>query len=186
MKTLTDIEKLREIALDQHGMVTSLQAKEIGVSLPSLSYLVKNNRIERIERGIYRIPQVQSSENDRIQQALLWAGDDSVISYDTALLAWDVCDINPVRIHISVPKKRRIKKAGGDGVVIHKEDIDQKQLRWWDGMPVYSLETAIEQTINRGVSSHIVEQAIDNGTARGLITASNAKVFREKLRSRER
>lgn len=104
MKTLTDIEKLREIALDQHGLVTTAQAEEAGVSRPALSYLAKHGRIDRVDRGIYRISQVPITENDRLQQALLWAGEESYLSHDTALAAWDICDINPMKIHISIPK----------------------------------------------------------------------------------
>ena len=44
MTRIPDIEKLREIALDQHGLITAAQADSIGVSRPSLSYLVKNDR----------------------------------------------------------------------------------------------------------------------------------------------
>lgn len=184
MTPKTDIEKLREIAIDQHGMITAAQAKEAGVSLPSLSYLVKHQRIDRLERGIYRIPQVNPSANDRIAQALLWAGEDAVLSHDTALMAWNVCDINPTTIHVTIPKERRIQKPKHQSIEIHKDNIEKSLIKWWDGMPTVSLELAIGQSIDRGVSSHIIEQAIQVGTSRGMINDAKKKELCERLERR--
>lgn len=170
METLTDIEKLRGVALDQHGLVTASQAAEAGVSRPSLSYLVKNGRIKRVERGIYRIPQVNATENDAYEQALLWAGDGAFLSHDTALAAWDISDVNPTKIYVTVPKGRRIQKQGRPNVVLCKADVPAAELRWWDGMRVASPALAISQSIERGAASHILDQAIAGARSRGLIT----------------
>lgn len=184
MKTLTDIEKLREIALGQHGLVTSAQADEVGVSRPSLSYLVKHGRIERLERGIYRIPQVAVTENDAYQQALLWAGDAAFLSHDTALAAWDICDINPTVIHVTVPKKKRIQKQGRECVILHKADVPASDLRWWDGMRIASPFLSIRQSIERGATSHIIVQAIERGLVRGLISKGQRAELEAKLEVR--
>ena len=74
-ETKTDMEKLREIALEQNGFVTAFQAEEIGVSRPMLTYLLKNDRIERPRRGVYRVPQVLATRFDTFRLALLWTGD---------------------------------------------------------------------------------------------------------------
>ncbi|WP_166340130.1 type IV toxin-antitoxin system AbiEi family antitoxin domain-containing protein [Xiamenia xianingshaonis] len=181
---MTDIEKLREIALDQHGFVTSSQAKEVGVSRPSLSYLAKRGRIERLERGIYRIPQVNATENDAYQLALLWAGDGAFLSHDTALAIWNICDINPTVIHVTVPKGRRIQKQGRGNVAIHSADVPTGDLKWWDGMRTASPCLSIRQSIERGVSSHVVAQAIERGHARGLIDKKQAAELEAELEAR--
>ena len=185
MKTLTDIEKLREIALDQHGFVTTAQAEDVGVSRPALSYLSKHDRIERVDRGIYRIPQVVVTENDRFQQALLWAGKDAYLSHDTALAAWDICDINPVKIHVVVPKERRVNKSGHDEIVLHKGAQLSQRLKWWDGMPIAAAYDAISQSLDNGVSSHVIEQAIENGHLRGLINKAQQEDLQRRLESRD-
>lgn len=184
MTKMTDIEKLREIALDQHGLVTAAQAEDVNVSRPSLSYLVKNERIERVDRGIYRIPQVQYSPYDVLQQALLWAGEDAVLSHDTALAAWDVCDINPTAIHITVPKAKRIQKVARQNIVIHREDISNVSVKWWEGMPTVSLQLALKQCIDRGVSSHILDQAIHDGLSKGMIRKEDVNLLSERLETR--
>lgn len=185
MTRIPDIEKLREVALDQHGLITASQAEDVGVSRPSLSFLVRNNRIERVDRGIYRIPQVPYSPYDRHQQVLLWAGENAVLSHDTALAAWSVCDINPTIIHVTIPKARRIKKKIPKGVILHKGDIEESQIKWWEGMQTTSLPLSVRQCIERGVSSHLIEQAIQNGTSRGMIKKNDAEMLRAKMEARD-
>lgn len=184
MRIVTDIEKLREVAIDQHGFVTSMQADELGVSRPSLTYLVKNGRIERVDRGIYRVPQVVASENDCLQHSLLWAGSQAFLSHDTALSCWDISDINPAVVHITVPRGRRIKKGCCVNVAVHKENVSQEDIRWWDGMRIAAPSLAILQSIDRGVSSHVISQAISQGRLRGLLTESQSEDLVEKLEKR--
>ncbi len=178
---MTDIEKLREVALDQHGLITTAQAQEAGVSRPSLAYLSKHQRIERVERGIYRIPQVQRTAYEALQLALLWAGEDSFLSHDTALAAWDVCDINPMVVHISVPEAKRIQKTPPSYIAIHKVPSPQSQIKWWEGMPIASLKLALAQCIDRGVSSHLVDQALQNGVSRGMIRDEDVVELQAKM-----
>ena len=98
-----DIDRLREVALDQYGFVTTAQAEEAGVSAPSLAMLVKRGRLERVVRSVYRVPQVPPSSFDRFMLALLWTGcDEAALSHETALDAYDVCDVNPTSIHVVV------------------------------------------------------------------------------------
>lgn len=179
---MTDIEKLRAIAIDQHSFITTSQAEEVGVSRPSLTYLSKNGRVERTLRGIYRVSQVPATQYDVMHLALLWAdGNNAVLSHDTALYAWDVCDIYPTKIHVTVPKHRRISKADAENVVVYRCDIPRQQVAWWEQMPVVSLPLAIQQCIERKISSHLIVQAITNGRARGMLTKTEAKDLTYKL-----
>lgn len=185
MQTVTDIEKLREIAIDQHGYVTTSQAEESGVSRPSLTYLVKNDRIDRIFRGIYRIPQIPATPHDTMHLALLWTdAEKAVLSHDTALDAWGVSDVNPTQIHATVPKGHRINKAGGKNVIVHHQNITESQVGWWEQMPITKLSLTIEQCIDRGLQSYLIRQAIKNGRSRGMLSKDEADCLINRLDSR--
>lgn len=184
-ETLTDIEKLREIALDQHGYVTTAQAQEAGVSRPSLTYLVKHGRIERACHGIYRVGQVPYTEHDAKHLALLWADPGSaVLGYDTALDTYGVCNINPTKIHVVVRKGKRISRAGGDAYRVYKEDLPPSDLSWWEGMRVVKLPVALRQCIDAGLPTYLAEQAIERGRASGLLSSAQVKELRERLEGR--
>ena len=71
-EVLTYLERLREIALDQHGFVTSAQAVESGIPKVELPKLASRGRIERVSRGIYRVPQVASSGHENRPRPFGW------------------------------------------------------------------------------------------------------------------
>ena len=162
MAVLTKLEGLREIALDQHGFVTAAQALAAGVSNAELSTMVARDRLERVAHGVYRVPQVAESEFDEFQLAVLWTGvPDACLSHDTALAVWELCDINPDRIHVSVGRHRRLRRAGGEAYVVHYEDVPAEHLAWWQGIRMVDVPWAIGQGIASGVPSYLILQALD-------------------------
>ena len=185
-KPMTDMERLREVALDQHGYVTASQAQDAGVSRPSLSYLVKHGRIERACRGVYRVSQVPYTEHDAKHLALLWADPEAaVLGYDTALDAYGVCNVNPMKVHVVVGKEKRISRSGGDAYVVHKEDLSPGDLSWWEGMRVVRLPVALRQCIDAGLPTYLAEQAIEGGRARGLLSPEQAEKMTARLEARK-
>ena len=162
MAVLTKLERLREVALDQHGFVTTAQALDEGISHAELSTMVTRDRLERAAHGVYRVPQVAATASDEYQLAVLWSGvPEACLSHESALEAWGISDINPSRIHITVARHRRIRRAGGELFVVHREDLSPSQITWWDGIPTVDVATAIDQCIDSGVSSYLIRQALD-------------------------
>lgn len=168
--------------MEQYGYVTTAQALEEGVTKPALSMLVKRGRLERVAFGVYRVPQIAHTQYDRYMLAILWTGvSEAVLSHETALDAYAVCDINPTAIHVTVNRERRIRRSGGDGYVVHHQTVDPKQVGWWEGIPIVKLSTAIDQCIDSGVPSYLLDQAITQGARRGLLVGDTPQQLREKV-----
>ena len=185
IETITNIDKLREIALDQHGLVTYQQAIDEGVSQPALSKLLSRNRLERAAYGVYRVPQVPVTQCTRFMLAVLWTGvPEACLSHDSALDAYEVCDINPTLIHITVAKKRRIAKQGGEGYVLHKQDLEQKQITWWEQIPITTLPVTIEQCVKGKVPTYLLRQAIERGAKIGKVLPEDKERLLELLEKR--
>lgn len=181
----TNIDRLRDIALEQHGFVTTSQAIEEGVTNAALSMLVKRKRLERCAHGVYRVPQVPSTAVDDLMLAVLWAGyPGAVLGYETALDIYDVSDVNPTKIHVVVPKNRRIRKKTPSDYVVHKDDIALADIAWWDQIPVVTLRKAIEQCIDGEVADYLIRQAIERGSNNGQLIGDEANVLAEKLEAR--
>lgn len=186
MKRLPDIDTLRTIANTQCGFVTAKQAGEASITQASLSMMVKREKLERVDRAIYRVPFIEPTIYDRYMLALLWTGcEEAALSHATALETYDVCDIEPRAIDISIAADRRIRKAGGEGYAIHCETIPSSDLCWWENMRRTKLATAISQCTDDGVSSHVLLQAIEKGLAKGLITKENADELAGKIGGRD-
>ncbi|QGH70378.1 hypothetical protein [Pseudactinotalea sp. HY158] len=108
----------------------------------------------------------------------MWTGaSEACLSHDTALEAWGFTDINPDRIHVSVARKRRLRRAGGESYVIHYEDLAPQQVTWWQGIRIVTVPTAIAQGIASGVPTYLIRQALDRAGRTSILPT----VRREEL-----
>jgi len=166
----TGIDRLRDIALDQYGYVTMAQALDVGLTKAAVLMLTHRGRLERAAFGIYRVPQVPVTAYDRYMLAVLWTGvPEACLSHDTALEVYDVSDINPITVHITVAKKRRITRAGGEHYALHREDLEPTDISWWEGIPTVRLPVAIEQCIKSGVPTYLIRQALERAPKTGAL-----------------
>lgn len=170
VEVLTYLERLREIALDQHGFVTAAQAVDDGIPKTELPKLAARGRVERITHGMYRIPQVPATPYDNLALAVLWTGaPEACLSHETALAAWDVSDVNPERIHLNIAHGRRLRRSGGERYVIHRRDLNPDQRTWWEGIPITDLPTTIEDCVRMGTPTYLIRQAIERGGRTSLL-----------------
>lgn len=120
----TKLEQLRELAMDQYGLVTAEQALPEGLSHANLSMMISRGRLTRVAHGVYRVPQVAETSRDEYQLAVFWTDSSEVfLSHETALGIRNISDVNPEKIHLTVPRLRRIRRNGGGCYVIHHENI---------------------------------------------------------------
>lgn len=187
MLIVTKLERLREVALDQHGYVTTAQALGEGVSYPELSTMVARGRLERVAHGVYRVPQVAETEFDRYQLAVLWAGvPEACLSHDTALKLWGISESNPARIHLSVGRHRRLRRTGGDLFVVHRHDVNASDVTFWQGIRTTDVPTSIVQCIDSGVSADVLQHALDRAGQEQRITPEAKGRIQELLDARDR
>ena len=182
---VTNIDMLREIALDQYGYVTLAQARDAGVTQPAIAMLTRRGRLDKVAHGVYRVPQVPPTQNDRYMLAVLWTGvPEACLSYDTALEVYEVSDINPATIHVAVAKRRRINRAGGEGYTLHHTDLAPEQITWWEGIPTVRLPLAIEQCIDEGVPVYLIRQALERAPQKGLLLLEKQASLAARLEAR--
>ena len=169
-RDMTSWDELWEIAADQHGFFTVEQAEEAGVTYDTLKQAAWRGRVERPVRGIYRLPTVPATGHDLEALAVLWTRDPAAaLSHDSALAAYELGNINPVKYHVTVPPERRIRKAGGDGYLIHHEHLRPEQVTWWEGIRTVTPLTAIKQGIASGVPIYLLRQAITTAHKKAMI-----------------
>ncbi|MDO5067885.1 MAG: type IV toxin-antitoxin system AbiEi family antitoxin domain-containing protein [Propionibacteriaceae bacterium] len=186
MTVVTKLERLREVALDQHGLVTTAQAAAEGVSNAELSMMVARDRLDRVAHGVYRVPQVPETEFEPYQLAVLWTGaPEACLSHETALAAWEISDVNPDRIHITVSATRRIRRARGEQYVVHYEDIPPSNTTWWQGIRMVDVPTAITQAITSGAPTYLVRQALERAGRTSLLLPIQFSQLSDDLEQRD-
>ena len=178
-------DTLWEIATDQHGFVTARQATEVGVSKQALQMLIYRGTLERAAQGVYRFPQYPVGEHDQLALAVLWTrAPEAALSHETALDCYGISDINPNRTHVTVGKQRRFRRSDGHNYVVHYEDLDTRQIGWWEGIPTVTPATAIEQCIRYGTPTYLLRQAIERGHSRGYLKATERDTLSDRLEAR--
>lgn len=174
--------ELVEIAADRQGLVRTEDATEIGYAAGALDTMARRGQLERVGQGVYRVPFLGVGSLSAYMAAALWPrGVEGVLTHDTALDLWDVCDINPAKIHITVPRRHRPQRRIPGGYVIHREDLDPKDLTAIEGVPVVTLEMAILQCAEAHVGRDLLEQAVRHGRDRGLLRRRQAQQLVDDL-----
>ena len=178
-------DQLWDIATAQHGYVTAQQAAEAGIGKQALQMLIHRGTLERAAHGVYRFPNYPAGEHDQLALAVLWTRvPEAVLSHETALDCYGISDVNPNRIHLTVGKQRRFRRAGGDDYVVHYEDLAPKQIGWWQEIPTVTPATAIAQCLTYGTPTYLLRQAIERGHAQGHLKATERDELAAALEAR--
>jgi predicted transcriptional regulator of viral defense system len=171
--------------MDNYGYVTVREAIDLGIDRLTVDKLAQRGALDHAARGVYRFPQFPPTEYDPYMLALKWTGvPEACLSHDTALAAYEVCDINPDRIHITVPAGKRLRRRGGEMYVVHYENLIREDVTWWEQIPTATLETAIGQCIDTGVPTYLLRQAITTAAGRGRIRKDTATELGNRLEER--
>lgn len=161
---------LFERALDQHGLVTSEDARDLGIDQRRLVEMERRGTLERVARGLYRFNAIPHTANDQLMEAVLWPRRArGVLTHDTALDLHDLCDINPDKIHITVPRRYRIIRELPPAYKVHHRDLPAEDRTLIEGLPTVKPRRAILDAIETGIDPKLVEQALDTVRRRGLV-----------------
>jgi predicted transcriptional regulator of viral defense system len=169
-------DALFEIAEGQQGYFTAKQAAEAGYQLGSQAHHVKSGNWVRVERGIYRLARFPQSAEEQLVIYALWsrnrAGEpEGVYSHQTALSIHELSDVNPAKLHMTVPAAFRRRAKTPKILVLHRASLDEKDVEQRQGFAVTRPLRAIADVAGaESVSRDIIEQALTEGRQRGLIT----------------
>lgn len=174
--------ELAEVAADRHGLFTLADARSVGYAENTIAQMARRGRLERVSQGVYRIPFLPAGHLGAYMEAALWpVGAEGVLSHATALDLWEVSDVNPAKVHVTVPRAHRPQRAVPDAYVVHREDLAASEIDAIEGVPVVTLARAIAECARDGVGLDLLEQAVRAGTARGLLDPRQAVELRRDL-----
>jgi len=173
-KTVSDA--LFKMAEGQQGYFTAKHAAEVGYQLGSQAHHVKSGNWVRVERGIYRLARFPQSAEEQLVIYALWsrnrAGEpEGVYSHQTALSIHELSDVNPAKLHMTVPAAFRRRAKPPKILVLHRASLDEKDIEQRQGFAVTRpLRAIVDVASAESASRDIIEQALTQGRQRGLIT----------------
>lgn len=167
---------LAELSVDQHGLFDLSDSRVVGYADNTIAQMARRGRLERVSQGVYRIPFLPRGRLSAYMAAAMWpAGVRGTISHDSALELWEVGDVNPEQIHVTVPRDHRPQRPVPEAYVIHREDLSDQEMTAVERVPVVTLERAVRECAGAHLAVDLLEQAVRNGREQGLLSASQAK-----------
>jgi prepilin-type N-terminal cleavage/methylation domain-containing protein/prepilin-type processing-associated H-X9-DG protein len=131
--------RLHRKASTQFGYFTAKQAISCGFSASNQTYHFNCGHWERIDKGLYRLPDQETSFESELTRWLLWSRNNrdlpqARVSHETALALYGIGDSMASEVHLSVPP--RFQKKPPPGVALHKRELRRVAVRRWQGFPV--------------------------------------------------
>src|SRR3984885_11383251 len=180
-------KQLYEIAEDQQGFFTTKQAKSAGFAENTHPYHVQAGNWIREHRGIYRLASFPQGERPDLMRWSLWSRNrgevaQGVYSHQTALSLYDLSDVMPAKLHMTVPKNFRRNSEIPRVLVLYYGDLPQSDIGSVHGVRVTKAMRTIVDLLERGaVPLATLRQALREGLRRGLIRRSEIAEARKRL-----
>ena len=169
-------EALYEAAASQAGYFTTKQAKTAGYSPQLLQFYIRERRVERSSRGIFRLVHFPPTDREDLAPIWLWSEGKGVFSHETALAIHDLSDLLPAQRHLTLPlawSRRRLRPP--KGVVLHHADLAENERAWFGPIPVTTPLRSVLDCIHGHVSKEFTDQAIAQGVRRRLFTRAEVR-----------
>jgi len=168
--------RLFETAEQQQGFFTAKQAKAAGFAENTHTYHVQVGNWIREHRGIYRIALFPITDRPDLVLWALWSRNrneeiEGVYSHHTVLSFYDLSDLNPAKIHMTVPTHFRRNSEIPGVLILHYANLPESDVETIQGFKITSPLRAVLDLIEaRTVEPTFIRQALMQGLDRGLIT----------------
>jgi hypothetical protein len=164
---MTYYDRIFEEAIGNYGLITSSQAKAIGIPSVELVKLAQRGRLTRLGYGVYKLAQYSPAPDgrDAYADSLALVDKDAYLYGQSVLALHHLCPTNPARIYVATP--RRIRKKLDKGIQVI-DSTPCKELEWYEGLPSQSISLAI-RTARGTIMDERLREAIKTARQKDLI-----------------
>ena len=158
---------LHAVAFHQAGYFTAAQALEVGYSYQAQKYHADAGNWVRVDRALYRLPEWPADPDDVYVRWTLWSEGRGVVSHDSALAVHGLSDVDPVKVHLTVPTGFG---AVDEMLALHVGELteDERELR--RGWAVTTALRTLVDAAASDLSQEHVDRAVADALRRGLTT----------------
>ena len=177
----TNEAKLFKVAEAQQGFFTTKQAVACGYAKANHSYHVGTGAWLREHRGIYRLARFPASPEGQYVLWSLWSRNrqelpQGVFSHQTALSIYELSDVMPAKLHLTVPPGFRRSSALPQVLTLHRAALPESDLEQRQGYRLVRPLRAIVDLLYDGTESKDrLLQALQEALSRGLITQTELR-----------
>jgi predicted transcriptional regulator of viral defense system len=173
MSDAVDHDGLYRLAESQAGYFTARQALAVGMDRSTLRHHARpGGRYKHARRGLYRLRHFPSSPHEHVMAAWLSLRDaPGIVSHESALELYDLSDVIPDAVHISLPRAKRGQRPR-PGVRFHTsaQPPAPSEVRSVHGIRVTTPDRSIVDSLETGTQPEQIELAVRQALERGLTT----------------
>lgn len=167
---------LFELAAEQHGYFTTTQAQRAGVGAKTIGMMFHRGVVDRVSHGVYRFPHFPMTELSPYMEAVLWPHQiTGVLSHESALRLYGISDVNPGKLHITLPTSFRVQREIPRLLAVHRSDLAPADWHTWEGIPVTTPARTVADCTAAGLGPALIEQALEEGIRKGLFHPQEAR-----------
>jgi hypothetical protein len=170
---------VHEIALDNHGYVTTRAAVEAGVPAVELPKLAARGGMENVAYGLYRVSTVPRSEIEQFTEALLRAGEGAYLYGESVLALLGLADVNPRRITVAVRRRTRPRLPAFMELALVRGDAHTTRYQGLESQPVADAIL----TCRGSIETPRLLNAAREAHKEGLLTTQELRLVRKELKS---
>lgn len=174
-------DRLYAIAESQQGYFTAGQAVVCGYPTANHGRQCRQGGWQRERRGIYRLTHYPVSPDGPYVLWSLWSRSrtgepQGIYSHQTALSLFDLSDLMPARMHLTVPPVFRRNTPIPPALVLHKNQLTPAEVEQRQGYRVVRPLRAIVDLLGTGeVERTHLSAALRQALERGLITRTELR-----------
>lgn len=159
----------------------------MGYSHQAQKFHADRGNWQKIDRGLYRVPEWPVGQHDDLVRWSLWSRSRAVVSHETALAVHDLGDVDPSIAHLTVPPSFRSKPPSG--VRLHRGELPDSDVWGYEGFrvtsPLRALLDVSAGTLDLDQLVEVIRQAceLQPSTRDGLLSRAEEMGPRVALRT---
>jgi len=177
---------LFRIADSQQGYFTNLQAEKCGYVRANFQRNILSGEWIKEQRGIYRLARYPITDRPELVVWSLWSRSkkgeiQGVWSHETALDVYELSDVMPSKMHMTVPKTFRKIVATPSLLVLHYSNLQENETRAQQGYLITTpLRTLIDVVEEGALSQDLVLQALQDALKKGIVLRRDIEAMGKK------
>lgn len=163
--------------VDDFGLITSAEARALGLGNKVLVQQAARGKLERVARGVYRMPVWPFQKAMPYAIALKAAGPDAYLCGESVMALLELAPTNPSSIWIATP--HRVRRNLGDGMQV----IDRRPKEpaaYYEGIRCQAIEQALLLAA-KSIGPVRTARAAREAMRRGLIPEINLAEIEEGM-----
>jgi len=178
---MTYRERLREVAEDNYGYVTTADLKQLDIPPVELRKLANRGKLVHVRRGVYKFPDIHTTERDAFAAALASVGPGAYLVRDAVLALHGLAFVNPRTIRVASP--RRVRHQVPEFVKLEQHQTPDEKIKTFEGLKTTTVAKAILDS--RGlVLRDRLEAALLDARDQGLVNKQEFQKVRKILQEK--